>query len=61
MSRIFDLAQIGIVPSCAVVPREVLLAHGAGWRIGLVVMSTVADMTLDGWLPGRIHDVSGPY
>ncbi len=61
ISALFGLAQGGIVPSYAIIVRELYPASEAGTRISAVLMSTVAGMALGGWLSGLIYDASGGY
>ena len=61
ISALFGLAQGGIVPSYAIIVRELYPASEAGTRVSAVLMSTVAGMALGGWLSGIIYDLSGGY
>ncbi|WP_321830810.1 CynX/NimT family MFS transporter [Thalassovita sp.] len=61
VSTIFGLAQGGIVPSYAVIVRELMPAKEAGRWVGFVMMSTIVGMAFGGWLSGVIYDVSGSY
>ena len=61
ISAIFGLAQGGIVPSYAMIVREIFPAREAGWRIGLAVTATIIGMAFGGWLSGRIYDWTGSY
>ncbi len=61
ISGLFGLAQGGIVPSYAIIVRELYPASEAGTRVSAVLMSTVAGMALGGWLSGVIYDLSGGY
>lgn len=61
VSGLFGLAQGGIVPSYAIVMRELYPPSQAGTRVSAVLMSTVAGMALGGWLSGLIYDLSGGY
>lgn len=61
VSTIFGLAQGGIVPSYAVIVRELMPAREAGRWVGFVMMSTIVGMALGGWVSGLIYDLSGSY
>jgi MFS family permease len=61
ISALFGLAQGGIVPSYAIIVRELYPASEAGTRVSAVLMSTVAGMAVGGWLSGIIYDLSGGY
>jgi MFS family permease len=59
ISAIFGLAQGGIVPSYAVIVRELFPAQEAGLRVSLAISTTLAGMALGGWLAGAIYDWTG--
>jgi MFS family permease len=61
ISALFGLVQGGIVPSYAIIIRELLPPREAASRIGLVVMMTIAGMAAGGFMSGRIFDVTGSY
>lgn len=61
VSAIFGLAQGGIVPSYAVIIRELFPAREAGFRISLAISVTLAGMALGGWMAGAIFDRTGSY
>jgi MFS family permease len=61
VSAIFGLAQGGIVPSYAVIIRELFPAQEAGLRVSLAISITLAGMALGGWLAGAIYDWTGSY
>ncbi|WP_309142483.1 MFS transporter [Bradyrhizobium sp. sGM-13] len=61
VSAIFGLAQGGIVPSYAVIIRELFPAQEAGLRVSLAISVTLAGMALGGWLAGAIYDWTGSY
>ncbi len=61
VSLIFGLSQGGIVPSYAVIVRELLPAREAGARVGFVMMVTILGMALGGWVSGWIYDLTGSY
>jgi MFS family permease len=61
VSAIFGLAQGGIVPSYAVIIRELFPAREAGVRVSLAISVTLAGMALGGWLAGAIYDWTGSY
>jgi MFS family permease len=61
VSALFGLVQGGIVPSYAIVAREVFPPAEAGTRVSAVLMSTIVGMALGGWLSGLIYDATGSY
>jgi MFS family permease len=61
ISAIFGLTQGGIVPSYAVIIRELFPAQEAGFRVSLAISTTLAGMALGGWLAGVIYDWTGSY
>ena len=61
ISAIFGLTQGGIVPSYAVIIRELFPAQEAGLRVSLAISTTLAGMALGGWLAGAIYDLTGSY
>ncbi len=61
ISAFFGLAQGGIVPSYALIVREIYPARQAGWRISLVIMATIFGMAFGAWMSGQIYDWTGSY
>jgi MFS family permease len=61
VSAIFGLSQGGIVPSYAVIIRELFPAQEAGFRVSLAISVTLAGMALGGWMAGAIYDWTGSY
>jgi MFS family permease len=61
VSAIFGLAQGGLVPSYAVIIRELFPAREAGLRVSLAISTTLAGMALGGWLAGALYDWTGSY
>ncbi|HYF55921.1 MAG TPA: MFS transporter, partial [Salinarimonas sp.] len=61
ISALFGLFQGGIVPSYALVVREVFPPREAGARVGLVIMATLVGMAFGGWVSGAIFDATGAY
>jgi MFS family permease len=61
VSAAFGLAQGGLVPTYAVIIRELFPAREAGLRVSLAISTTLAGMALGGWLAGAIHDWTGSY
>jgi MFS family permease len=61
VSAIFGLVQGGLVPSYAVIVRELFPAQEAGLRVSLAISTTLAGMALGGWLAGAIYDWTGSY
>lgn len=60
-SVIFGLGFGGLVPSYAIVIRELFPASQVGWRIASTFLGGTLGMALGGWLAGRIFDMSGHY
>jgi len=60
-SLAFGLAHGGIIPSLVVIVREYLPAREAGRRVGVVITSTVAGVTIGSWLFGWLRDFTGSY
>ena len=61
ISAMFGLFQGGIVPSYALVVRELFPASEAGTRVSAVLMATILGMAIGGWLSGAIFDLTGSY
>ena len=61
ISALFGLFQGGIVPSYAIITRELFPAREAGERFGLCLAATLVGMALGGWMSGKIFDLSGSY
>jgi MFS family permease len=61
VSATFGLAQGGLVPSYAVIIRELFPAREAGLRVSLAISTTLAGMALGGWLAGAIYDWTSSY
>jgi len=61
ISAMFGLFQGGIVPSYAIIVREVMPAQEAGTRVGIVIFASVMGMSFGGWISGVIFDATGSY
>ena len=61
ISATFGMAQGGLVPSYAVIIRELFPAREAGLRVSLAISTTLAGMALGGWLAGAIYDRTASY
>jgi predicted MFS family arabinose efflux permease len=61
VSALFGLFQGGLVPSYAVIVRELFAPEEAGVRVGTVLMATVFGMALGGWMSGVLFDLTGSY
>ncbi|MDN3567305.1 MFS transporter [Paeniroseomonas aquatica] len=61
VSAVFGLFQGGIVPSYAIIVRESFPPEEAGFRVGLVLSSTLIGMAIGGWMSGAIFDATGSY
>ena len=61
ISILFGLFQGGIVPSYAIIVRELFPPAQAGQRVGTCIAATLVGMALGGWMSGWIFDVTGSY
>jgi MFS family permease len=61
VSALFGLFQGGIVPSYAIIVRELFPPREAATRVSLVMTSTMVGMALGGWLSGEVFDLTGSY
>ena len=61
VSALFGLFQGGIVPSYAIIVRELYSPREAGTRVGAVLTATMFGMALGGWMSGAIFDLTGSY
>jgi MFS family permease len=61
VAALFGLLHGGIVPSYALIVRELFPAGHAGRRIAMVILFGTIGMALGGWLGGQIFDLSGSY
>jgi MFS family permease len=61
VSALFGLFQGGIVPSYAIIVRELYSPKEAGTRVGAVLTATMFGMALGGWMSGAIFDLTGSY
>ncbi|MDP7344497.1 MAG: MFS transporter [Alphaproteobacteria bacterium] len=61
VSACFGLSQGGIVPSYAIIVATFFPSAQAGWRIGVVLFSTLVGMGVGGWLAGLLYDLTGSY
>jgi MFS family permease len=61
VSGLFGLVFGGIVPSYALVGRELFPASEAGWRIGVIFLGGTIGMGAGGILGGAIFDLAGSY
>jgi MFS family permease len=60
-SAMFGLFQGGIVPSYAMIARELFRPEQAGMRVSLTITATLLGMALGGWLSGAIYDLTLSY
>ena len=44
-----------------IIVREHFPAVQAGWRVAAVLTATLLGMALDGWLSGKVFDLTGSY
>lgn len=61
VSALFGLFQGGIVPSYAIIVRELFPPQQAGARVGMVITATLFGMALGGWMSGLVFDLTGSY
>ena len=61
ISAMFGLFQGGIVPSYAIIVRELMPAREAATRVGIVILASVVGMSFGGWVSGVIFDATGSY
>lgn len=61
VSILFGLFQGGIVPSYAIIVRDLFPPSEAGQRVGICFAATLVGMALGGWLSGVIFDWTGSY
>jgi MFS family permease len=61
ISALFGLFQGGIVPSYAIIVRELFSPQKAGAYVGFAIMATLLGMALGGWVSGRLFDWTGSY
>ncbi len=61
ISGLFGLFQGSIVPMYAIIVREYFAPREAGFRLGIVLMATLAGMALGGWMSGLVFDLTGSY
>jgi MFS family permease len=57
----FGIGYGGVLPSYAIIVREMIPAYRAGMSLGLVFFFGNIGMGLGGWLGGAIYDWSGGY
>jgi MFS family permease len=58
---LFGLGYGGIVPSYAIIVREIFPERGAAWRMAIVFLGGTLGMAIGGWLGGYIFDRTGSY
>jgi sugar phosphate permease len=61
VSALYGLFQGGIVPMYAIIVRQYFPPKEAGFRVGIVLMSTLSGMALGAWMAGAIFDYTGSY
>ncbi len=61
ISLAFGLSQGGIVPSYAIIVRELMPPKEAGRRVGIVMFATIIGMAMGGWMTGWLYDLTGDY
>jgi len=61
IAALFGLFQGGIVPSYAIIVRELFPPSSAGARVSLVLSGTMLGMALGGWMSGAVFDWTGSY
>ena len=58
---VVDFITYVFVPAYAIIVREAMPASQAATRVGIVILGTIAGMSLGGWLSGAIFDATGSY
>jgi len=58
---LFGLGYGGVIPSYAIIIRELIPANRIGATLGLVFFFGNAGMSLGGYLGGLLYDLSGDY
>jgi len=61
ISALTGLFQGGIVPSYALVVRELFPAGQAGSRVAWAITASMLGMALGGWMSGALFDLTGRY
>jgi MFS family permease len=61
VSALYGLFQGGIVPMYAIIVRQYFPPKEAGFRVGIVLMSSLLGMALGAWMAGTIFDHTGSY
>ncbi len=61
VSALYGLFQGGIVPMYAIIVRQYFPPQEAGFRVGIVLTSTLSGMALGAWMAGAIFDYTGSY
>ncbi|MCX7380878.1 MAG: MFS transporter [Alphaproteobacteria bacterium] len=61
ISAMFGLFQGGLIPSYAIVVREIFPPREAAVRVGTVLMATMMGMSIGGWMAGALFDLTGNY
>jgi MFS family permease len=61
VSAVYGLFQGGIVPMYAIIVRQYFPPKEAGFRVGIVLMSSLTGMALGAWMAGAIFDYTGSY
>ncbi len=61
VSALFGLSQGGIVPTYALIIRQIFPPSQAGTRVGLVLSATLLGMALGGWMSGALYDMTLSY
>ena len=61
ISAMFGLFQGGLIPSYAIVVREIFPPREAAMRVGTVLMATMMGMSIGGWMAGALFDLTGNY
>ncbi len=58
---LFGLGYGGIVPSYAIIVREIFPERGAAWRMAIVFLGGTLGMAIGGSLGGYLFDTTGSY
>lgn len=61
VSALFGLSQGGIVPTYALIIRQVFPSAEAGMRVSIVLGATMIGMGVGGWMSGALYDLTLSY
>ena len=61
VALLFGVGYGGVIPAYAIIIREVMPMHLAGWAVGIVFFFGNVGMGIGGFLGGWLYDLSGSY